>query len=95
MICLLQLEGKVSAREPTKTMAASINILSAWVETSWLGHLVTELPLGAQVPDHSSDAKDADTENGRVGLPVGRLGVPTTGRRPDVLGIPVCRGRSR
>jgi hypothetical protein len=52
-----------------------------------LGHLVAVFPVGAQLPHHGRDAEDDDAEDGRVGLPVGRLRVPTTGRRPDVLGV--------
>jgi hypothetical protein len=44
-------------------------------------------PLGAQLPHQGRDAEDDDAEDGRVGLPVGRLRIPTTGRRPDVLGV--------
>ena len=69
-----------------------VNILSAWVETTRLGHLVSELPLGTQVPNKSCDAENNGAEDGSVGLPVGRLGVPTTGWRPDVLGVAVICG---
>lgn len=43
--------------------------------------------LGAEPPGQSSDSGHGKAENEGVGLPVGGLGVPTTGRRPDVLGI--------
>ena len=64
-----------------------LNILSAGIEATRLGHLVTVLQLGANLPDRSSDEEDNAAEDGRVLLPVGRLSVPTTRRRPDVLGI--------
>jgi hypothetical protein len=64
------------------------DVLSAGVESAGLGHLISDLALGAQLPGQRGDAKDDETEGGSVGLPVGRLGVPTTGRRPNVLGVP-------
>lgn len=66
-----------------------MNILSAGIEAIRLGHLVTVLLLGAKFPDCSSDEEDDTTEDSRVLLPVGRLSVPTTRRRPDVLGVAV------
>lgn len=45
------------------------------------------LSVGAQLPHQGCDTEDDDAEDGRVGLPVGRLRIPTTGRRPDVLRI--------
>lgn len=56
---------------------------------------MSELPLGTQVPNESCDAENNGAEDGSVGLPVGRLGIPTTGRRPDVLGVAVFRGIAR
>ncbi len=50
-------------------------------------------PLSAHVPRESRDAEDDEAEDGRVGLPVFRLRIPTTGRRPDVLGIAASRRR--
>jgi hypothetical protein len=52
-----------------------------------LGHLVAVLAVCAQHPGHSDDAAEGEADDGRVGFPVGGLGVPTTGRRPDVLGV--------
>lgn len=63
------------------------NILSAGVEATRLGHLVAELLLGAKLPDCGSDEEDDTAEHSCVLLPVGRLSVPTTGRRPNVLGV--------
>ena len=48
---------------------------------------MANLMLGTILPDHGGNAKDDQAEDGGVLLPVGRLGVPTTGRRPDVLGV--------
>jgi hypothetical protein len=53
-------------------------VLSAGVESAWLWHLVAVLSICAELPHHSCDAEDGETEDGRVGLPVVRLSVPTT-----------------
>lgn len=87
-ICLLQLPHETqSAYFLSFTRNQVRNVLSARVETSRLGHLVPELPLGAQFPHKRCDAEDDEAKGGSVGLPVGRLGVPTTSRRPNVLGV--------
>lgn len=65
-----------------------LDILSAGEEAAWLGHLVSEFALGAQVPRQGCDADDDGAEDGGVCLPVGGLSVPAAGWRPDVLGIP-------
>lgn len=86
--CLLQLSRTAkSAQLPRGKRNAARNALSAWIEAISLGHPVPEFFVGAQLPRQSGDAEDDETKDGRVGLPVGRLRVPTTGRRPDVLGI--------
>jgi hypothetical protein len=54
------------------------------------GHLVAVLEVCAQHPGHSDNAADGEAYDGCVGSPVGGLGVPTTGRRPDVLGVSVA-----
>lgn len=46
-------------------------------------------PVGAELPRNGDDAEHGGAGDERVGAPVGRLGVPTTGRRPDVLGVTV------
>ena len=56
---------------------------------AYLGHLVSELPLRADAPHQSCDSKHDTHDNSGVCLPVLRLSVPTTGGRPDVLGVPV------
>jgi hypothetical protein len=56
---------------------------------TYLGHLVSVLPLCADTPGHSCDSKHDTHNNSSVCLPVLRLSVPTTGGRPDVLGVPV------
>lgn len=64
-----------------------VRILSAGEESTRLGHLVAVLEVRA---GHESDADDAGKDeayDGRVALPVGGLGVPTSGWRPDVLWV--------
>lgn len=68
------------------------HVLSARVELVGPGHVAVELGLGADLPAPAGDAKDQDHEEGRVALPIGGLGIPATGRRPDMLGVP---GHSR
>lgn len=46
-------------------------------------------PVGAELPRNGDDAEHGGSGDERVGTPVGRLGVPTTRRRPDVLGVTV------
>ena len=88
MICLLQLrQTPLSALWSAKSTGKRRHVLSARVETAGLGHLVAELLLGADLPGPAGDAEDDGREEERVALPVGRLGVPATGRRPDVLGV--------
>lgn len=53
-----------------------------------LGHLVTVFAVGAEGPCQSGDAGNGEAHDGRVGLPVCGLRIPTTGWRPDVLGVP-------
>ena len=54
-----------------------------------LGHFVAVFTVCAEHPDHSNNAAEGEAYDGRIGFPVGGLGVPTTGRRPDVLGVPI------
>lgn len=63
-------------------------ILSAREESVRFGHLVAVFSLCAETPGSSANACDHGAHNHGVGLPVGRLAVPTTGRRPDVLWVP-------
>lgn len=62
-------------------------IPSAWVEAALLREFRSELVPCAISECNRCDAEDDETHDGRVGLPVGGLCVPTTGRRPDVLGV--------
>lgn len=59
------------------------------------GHLVAVLSVCADHPGHSDDAAEHEAHDSRVALPVGGLGVPTTGRRPDVLRVPVAMSEVR
>lgn len=76
------------AIDATKRDDAEKDVLSAGKERVLLGHDISVLPFGAELPRAGHDAQHDDTRDGRVGPPIGRLRVPTTGRRPDVLGIP-------
>jgi hypothetical protein len=70
------------------------DVLSAGEEAALLGHLVAVFAVGADHPDHADDAAEDQAHDGRVALPVVGLGVPTAGRRPDVLGVS-AGGRQR
>jgi hypothetical protein len=59
------------------------------LSNTYLGHLVSVLPLRADAPHHGCESKHDTHDNSGVGLPVLWLSVPTTGGRPDVLGVPV------
>jgi hypothetical protein len=65
-------------------------VLSAREESPRLGHLVAVFKFRTNFPDHCDDADTDNAHDGGVGLPVGGLGVPTTGRRPDVLRVPAA-----
>jgi hypothetical protein len=69
------------------------DVLSAGEEAALLGHLVAVLALRGYGPGHADDAGEDEADDGGVALPVGGLRIPTTGRRPDVLGVPV-RGQT-
>jgi hypothetical protein len=64
-----------------------VRVLSAGEEATLLGHLVAVLAVRADHPRHSDDAAQDEAHDGRIRSPVGGLGVPTSGRRPDVLGV--------
>src|SRR4051794_23679719 len=67
------------------------NALSARSEAPRLGHLVSVLEFGAELPGGSGYAEDEKASKRRVALPISRLGIPTTGWRPDVLGVATIR----
>ena len=66
------------------------DVLSAGEEPALLRHLVAVLALCGNTPGHADDADKDEANDGSVALPVGGLRIPTTGWRPDVLGVPVC-----
>lgn len=98
MICLLQLRDVSSSLGfPCPGPCPSLSrcdVLSAGEEPARLGHLVAVLALGADSPGHADDADEDEAHDGRVGLPVCGLRIPTTGRRPDVLGVSACGQRA-
>lgn len=66
------------------------DILSAGVEPPGLGLVGELLLLGANLPYYAGDAEHGGAEDKGVLPPVGGLGVPATGGRPNVLGV-TCR----
>lgn len=66
-------------------------VLSARVPFPRLRLARPSLTLGAELPGDGDNGRHDDTGNDRVSLPVRRLSVPATGRRPDVLGVPLRR----
>lgn len=85
-ICLLQL-GLLAVFAACVGVGVWHDVLSAGEEAALLGHLVAVLSVCADHPDHADDAAEDQAHDGRVALPVVGLGVPTSGRRPDVLGV--------
>lgn len=65
------------------------DVQSAWVESAWFWHLVSEFAVRAEPPGEGCEPQDHCSEDGSVHPPVGRLGVPATSWRPDVLGIAI------
>ena len=65
-----------------------MRVLSAREEAALLGHLVAVLEVCAEHPGGTDDAGEHGAHDGGVGLPVCGLGIPTTGRRPDVFRVP-------
>lgn len=78
------------ARE-TSIISSSCNfhILSTRVPFTRLGFVCPILTVRAKLPGNGDNAKDNGTGNDGVASPVSRLSIPTTGRRPDVLGVTV------
>lgn len=72
---------------PLASAGTRFHIPSARVPLAGLGLLCPALAVGAKLPGNGDDAEDDSASNQRVAAPVGRLSVPTTGRRPDVLGV--------
>jgi hypothetical protein len=66
----------------------SLHSLSAGEKPAFFGHLPPVFLFRTDAPDKSRDAEDDGRHDDGVGFPVGRLGIPTTGRRPDVLWVP-------
>ena len=66
-------------------------ILPIHTRQTYLGHLVSVLFLRADAPRHGCDSDDYTEHDRGVCAPVLGLGVPTTGGRPDVLGVPIGR----
>jgi hypothetical protein len=63
-------------------------VLSAREESVLLRHLVAVFSVGAEPPGHADNADEDGAHDEGVGFPVRGLRIPTTGRRPDVLGVP-------
>jgi hypothetical protein len=76
MICLLQLQWQVSF--PSHTLSSRKVSLSTGEKSVRLWHFVSHFPLGADLPEDCRDAEDDGEHDGRIGLPVMRLRIPTT-----------------
>ena len=62
-------------------------LLATWEKPIWFRHFVSDLPLCADLPCKSGDTKYDKTHHCSIRLPIMRLRVPATSRRPDMLGI--------
>lgn len=76
MICLLQLQWQVIFR--SHTLFFRKISLSAGEKSVRLWHFVSHFSLSADLPEDCRDAEDDGEHDGRIGLPVMRLRVPTT-----------------
>jgi hypothetical protein len=87
MICLLQL---CCCQIPWKlnVIYGVAFVLSAREESVLLRHLVAVFSVGTEPPGHADNADEDGAHDECVGFPVRGLRIPTTGRRPDVLGVP-------
>lgn len=74
---------------PPQTRWDVVVVLSAREEATLLGHFIAVLAVRADHPGHADYAAYDEAHDGGVCFPVGRLRIPTSGRRPDVLGVPV------
>lgn len=50
---------------------------------------MSKFAVRAEPPRESCETQDHGSEDGSVHLPVGRLGIPATSWRPDVLGVAI------
>lgn len=88
MICLLILWWEWACQFRSGCYSTiNIYVLSAGEEAVGLGHLGAVFQLAAQLEKQSLNAEDDGEGDGSVPLPVGRLAVPATRGRPDVLGV--------
>lgn len=82
LICLVQLCASqrpcAGAKRFIQVLLAVVDVLPTWVESTRLGHLVSELALCAQIPDYADRAQNDDAKDSSVALPVCRLTVPAT-----------------
>lgn len=53
------------------------------------------LLLRTHAPQHGADPDDGGAHDGGVLFPVGGLGIPPAGRRPDVFGIAGTQGQGQ
>lgn len=72
-----------------------LHLLSAWIEAVLLGHAWTLFELCTCCPRHGYNTKYASSHNCCVCFPIGRLRVPSTGGRPDVLWVSAVMSVSR
>ena len=62
----------------SNTLALWEDLLSTWEESVRLWHFVSFFSLGADLPEDRCDAEDDGCHDGRIGLPVVWLRIPTT-----------------
>jgi hypothetical protein len=72
-----------------------VNLLSTGIKSVWLGHAWSFFDIRADSPCDASYSDYHKTEKRCILFPIGRLRVPTTGRRPDMLWIAVTCEWSR
>lgn len=61
--------------------------LSTGKESAGLRHPVAMLTLRTDAPGHSGDSENGCAHDSSVDFPVGRLGIPASGGRPDFFGV--------
>ena len=97
IICLLQLTPTPTVskakRHPFSYVERDLSVLSTREKPPLLRHPRPIFPLRTDAPCHRRDPKHDHHHYRRVGLPIGRLRIPPSRRRPDVLRVSEERER--